>query len=423
MPIYPTPLQSNASANHRVTQDNAMQTNASAAGNDAARPTNLTQVLTPQAAGMRLAADQNPLQLVTPENSNALASRVFSPASFLDKVTDEHQFTAAMEALHAHLCRATPETRAQTMQALTDAQHALGESAFMDKYHFRFPGPDSLMAGGIEFKSVFSSEEWSKVMVAGIQASPEAIKDKNIVDVGCGNFCFGTISKKLGAKSADGVDINPDAILNAKINQVLLFGAETDTVQTSDLLSKVIESGKKVDTVIACIPQIINFEATQETLDSDEIAKSSLADRERHSHQTAPVGGHLAQFDVFGLGLVARLLEQAPQVLAPHGQILLNVAGRPGEAVIQKLFDQFDLSAEPVVTKVFAQQYTGDDTVDLHSWVKLEETHNVTFEFYKDPQCVEKLSARQAQGVLETGQPVYHSLTCYRLSQRSGQNA
>lgn len=380
----------------------------------------ITTATATDAQAMRSAGSANTLPGISTEHSTAPVTRLFNIETFLNTVSNETQFSDAMTELYNHLRRSTPKSRETTISTLQDKQAQMGESAFIEKYHFRFPGSDSLMAGGIEFKSVFSSEEWSKVMVEGINSSPDAIEGKNIVDVGCGNFCFGTVAKRAGANSAAGLDINADAILNAKINQILLFGSETDSVQTSDLLSEQIKSGEKVDTIIACIPQIVNFEATAEPLDIDEIAKSSLADRERYSHQTAPVGGDLAKYDVYGLGLVARLLEQAPEALAPEGQILLNVAGRPGQAVIDGLFEQYGLQATAVASKAFAQQYTGDDTVDLSSWVALEKENNISFEFYKDAACTtEKVSAEQAQAALKQGKPIYHTLTCYRLTQAS----
>lgn len=371
------------------------------------------------ASSMREASNQNALENIQTDHSTPASTGCFDINDFLKKVSEESQFSQAMAELHQHLNVRGTDARSNTILALKAKQAQLGEAEFIQQYHFRFPKQGSLMAGGIEFKSVFSSEEWSKVMVEGIRESADAIENKDIVDVGCGNFCFGTVARKLGAKSAAGLDINANAILNAKINQILLFDRETDTVDTSDLLTTHIESGKKVDTIIACIPQIVNFKTSAESLDIEKIAKSSIADRERHSHQTAPAGGEYAEYDIYGLGLVARLLKQAPDALAANGQILLNVAGRPGTAVIQKLFTESGFTATPAVTKAFKQQTTGDDRVDLSSWTQLEDKHKITFEFYKDETCQQKLSAQEAQSVLNGGEPVYHTLTCYRLSRPS----
>lgn len=399
---------------HEATQNNTVTEHATTPTN----PDGIAQQAA-NAPSMREPSIQNALNNIRPGHNTPASIRRFDINDFFNKVSDESQFSQAMVELHQHLNDSDTDVRKETISALAEKQAQLGEKVFVQRYHFRFPEKESLMAGGIEFKSVFSSEEWSKVMVEGIRESADAIEDKDIVDVGCGNFCFGTVARKLGAKSAAGLDINADAILNAKINQILLFGHETDTVDTSDLLTTHIESGNKVDTIIACIPQIVNFNASAESLDIEKISKSSIADRERHSHQTAPAGGEYAEYDIYGLGLVARLLKQAPDALAANGKILLNVAGRPGTAVIDKLFTDFGFVATPKATKAFKQQTTGDDRVDLSSWTQLEDKHKITFEFYKDEACQQKLTAQTAQNVLNDGEPVYHTLTCYLLTRPS----
>jgi methionine S-methyltransferase len=44
--------------------------------------------------------------------------------------------------------------------------------------------------------------------------------------------------------------------------------------------------------------------------------------------------------DQFGLGLIARALEESIQVIKPSGSIIMNMGGRPGQAVLERLYER-----------------------------------------------------------------------------------
>jgi methionine S-methyltransferase len=44
--------------------------------------------------------------------------------------------------------------------------------------------------------------------------------------------------------------------------------------------------------------------------------------------------------DQFGLGLIARAVEEGISVIKPNGIMIFNMGGRPGQAVCKRLFER-----------------------------------------------------------------------------------
>lgn len=72
------------------------------------------------------------------------------------------------------------------------------------------------------------------------------LKDKDVLDIGCGNGFLGNHFKSLGAKSADGCDISKEAV--KKATEVLDFVVECD-LEVDDFSEKFL--GKKYDVIVA----------------------------------------------------------------------------------------------------------------------------------------------------------------------------
>lgn len=60
--------------------------------------------------------------------------------------------------------------------------------------------------------------------------------------------------------------------------------------------------------------------------------------------------------DQFGLGLIARALEESIQVIKPAGSIIMNMGGRPGQAVLERLYERRGFSIRKVCIFLFAVQ-------------------------------------------------------------------
>ena len=44
--------------------------------------------------------------------------------------------------------------------------------------------------------------------------------------------------------------------------------------------------------------------------------------------------------DQFGLGLIAKAVEEGISVIKPSGMMIFNIGGRPGQAVCERLFER-----------------------------------------------------------------------------------
>ena len=77
--------------------------------------------------------------------------------------------------------------------------------------------------------------------------NPELVKDKNVVDFGCGNGLAAIAALKSGARSVKAIDIDPNALVcateTARINGFELE-VSTQTLETLQPLPRTINSGR-----------------------------------------------------------------------------------------------------------------------------------------------------------------------------------
>ena len=201
----------------------------------------------------------------------------------------------------------------------------------------------------IQLPSTFAPEEWSYTFYEGLNRYPKQnIVGKKVCEIGCGN---GWISLALAVKTnleiIYGVDINPKAIVLSKLNLFLnafdMDGTEK-VLPTESLFEKVVFAESNLlnyfehnditlDLITGCIPQVLSPDGD---LDLSTV-KENLSDQELYDLSNyAPSLGYIE--DQFGLGLIAKALEQSIDILKQSGRIILNLGGRPGGAVLESLF-------------------------------------------------------------------------------------
>lgn len=112
----------------------------------------------------------------------------------------------------------------------------------------------------------------------------------------------------------------------------------------SDLLSYAKDNGIRVDTIIGCIPQAMQPDSPDRSL--TEI----LYDLGNY----CAVQGLVE--DSFGLGLNAAAIDQSHEILREGGTIVLNLAGRPGQAVVKRMFTRRGLEPKTVSHFLYNQK-------------------------------------------------------------------
>ena len=154
----------------------------------------------------------------------------------------------------------------------------------------------------------------------------------------------------------------------------------------SDLLRQVPEA-ERWDFVVGCIPQVLRGEGLpEEVAQADEQA---LYDLSNYCAMQNVYEDH------FGLGLIARLLDEVPERLAPDGRLLLNLAGRPGRAIIERMFTRRGFTTRVRVARRVRQ---AADT-DIRPLVALEQRTRREFEFFMEAHSPEPLRAATALGL------------------------
>lgn len=270
----------------------------------------------------------------------------------------------------------------------------------------------------LQFPSIFLPELWSFTFFEGLLRLPQSeFQGRTVVELGCGS---GWISIILARRSLParmiGLDINPRAVICSRLN-LYLNGLDDDgrpkldsegrslvdriEFHESDLLEHCRREGIVPDRVIGCIPQVLSPDpaATLEDLrgSNDDASLHAL------SNYYVPQGN---VEDEFGLGLIARALEESIVALKPSGKVILNLGGRPGRRVLERLFARRGMKTRLVwATKV---EQAGD--TEISPLVEIEKESPHRFEFYMGVASDEPICAGTAQRYAAAGGTIAHDL-------------
>jgi release factor glutamine methyltransferase len=165
------------------------------------------------------------------------------------------------------------------------------------------------------------------------------------LDVGTGSGCIAVaLAVRLASHGTHvvAVDVSPAALAIARRNIARHGLAEQITVLESDLLAALLparlaEPGAAADpaAVGALGPAPATFDvicANLPYIDSEELLSLPVS---RHEPRLALDGG------AGGVVVIARLLDQAPRLLAPGGWVLLEISAAQGDAVAVLARDAF----------------------------------------------------------------------------------
>ena len=291
----------------------------------------------------------------------------------------------------------------------------------MERFHFsvtdlNLDGTDSLTL--LHFPSTFLPESWSFTFYEGLNRYRQAeFHQKKMVELGCGNgWITIALTKKYLPETMYGFDINPRAVLCAQVNSFInSYDAEGHRIEdqegktiaertsfsTSDLLGHCINNNIKLDRIIGCIPQVLSpdpeltINLTQNEDDDFLLSLSNYCEKQGYVE------------DQFGLGLIAKTLEQSLEVLHPNGKLILNMGGRPGRQVLDRLFQRRGFGIKRIWNRMIEQ--AGD--TEITPLVDIEKQSAHRFEFFMEPNGTVPISAKTAYLHAKNKGRIYHALT------------
>ena len=318
------------------------------------------------------------------------------------------------------------------LKSIVDFISSKNEEVVRKEYHFHFfdmeiPNGlnDSFTLKLLQLPSTFAPEEWSYTFFEGLSRyAVSEFRDKQMVELGCGNGWISlSMAMKYNCSKIVGLDINPKAILCSKLNLFLnAFNSEGDLIkladgstlldkvdfQVSDLLSHFYNEKSPIfDVVIGCIPQVL---APQESIDNSKI-NSEANDEFLHSLSNYTSEQGFVE-DKFGLGLIARSVEESIDLLKPDGKLILNLGERPRREVLERLVRRRGM----LINRIWKRKVAQANDTDIDSLVRLEKEMNHHFEFYTDLHSETPINARTAKLYAEKGGVIYHNLSVYECT-------
>ncbi|XP_077249670.1 methionine S-methyltransferase [Tasmannia lanceolata] len=304
-----------------------------------------------------------------------------------------------------------------------------------DTYHFRIH--DALLGDFegyqerkkltmMEIPSIFIPEDWSYTFYEGLNRHPNSMfKDKTVAELGCGNGWISiALAEKWSPLKVYGLDINPRAVKVAWINLYLnaldenglpIYDEEQKTLldrvefYESDLLAYCRDHKIELDRIVGCIPQILN--PNPEAM-SKMITENASEEFLYSLSNYCALQGFVE--DQFGLGLIARAVEEGISVIKPMGIMIFNIGGRPGQGVCNRLFERRGVR----LTKLWQTKIMQAADTDITALVEIEKNSRHHFEFFMGLVGDQPICARTAWAYVMSGGRISHALSVYSCQLR-----
>ncbi|XP_051132572.1 methionine S-methyltransferase-like [Andrographis paniculata] len=278
----------------------------------------------------------------------------------------------------------------------------------------------------IVIPSIFMPEDWSFTFYEGLNRHPDSdFKDKIVAELGCGNGWISiAMAEKWLPSKVYGLDINPRAVKISWINLYLnaldekgqpIYDQEKKTLldrvgfHESDLLSYCSDNQIELERIVGCIPQILNPNPDA----MSKIITENASEEFLHALSNyCALQGFVE--DQFGLGLIARAVEEGISVMKPSGIMIFNMGGRPGQAVCKRLFERRGLH----VNKLWQTKILQAPDTDIAALVEIEKNSPHRFEFFMGLAGDHPICARSAWAYAKAGGHISHALSVYSCQLR-----
>ncbi len=358
-----------------------------------------------------------------------MSSIVLSPQDFVRQC--QQSSSEAYELFKQVLiCLENPDTQLKAHQFLLALKQYFYK-AKPEACHFQFL-KQSVLDGDdqtvnldlLQFPSTFLPEAWSFTFYEGLLRYPfDEFKNKQIVELGCGiGWISIALALRYSPKTVYGLDINPKATVCAKLNlyinainhdgtQKILSNGQplADCVQfeESNLFDCFERQTIQFDRIIGCIPQVLNPEPeVMETLIAETASDEYLHSLSNYFAKQGFIE------DQFGLGLIARAVEQSIPLLESNGKLILNLGGRPGRSVLERLMQRRGFN----VRRVWQTQVEQAADTEIDALVDIEKNTGHRFEFYMSRNSDIPIDARVALEYANAGGKIYHSVDVYEAT-------
>ncbi|KAK1434529.1 hypothetical protein QVD17_00276 [Tagetes erecta] len=376
-----------------------------------------------------------PANILSLRSSSSMAAVYESTDEFLKHCS--HSGDSAYTALRSLLERLeNPDTRTEARIFLAHLQKKLDADS-LDTYHFQIqdiylhPNHDSGYQNRkkltmMVIPSIFMPEDWSFTFYEGLNRHPDSIfKDKTVAELGCGNGWISiAIADKWLPLKVYGLDINPRAVKISWINLYLnafdengqpVYDSENKTLldrvefYESDLLGYCRDNHIELERIVGCIPQILNPNPDA----MSKLITENASEEFLHSLSNyCALQGFVE--DQFGLGLIARAVEEGIDVIKPMGIMIFNMGGRPGQGVCKRLFERRGLR----VNKLWQTKILQASDTDISALVEIEKNNPHRFEFFMGLVGDQPICARTAWAFGKAGGRISHALSVYSCQLR-----
>lgn len=273
----------------------------------------------------------------------------------------------------------------------------------------------------LQFPSTFEPEAWSFTFYEGLIRYPAVeYRDLKIIELGCGiGWISIAIALRYLPEKIYGLDINPKAVTCARLNlylnaldddgEIIVLADGKNLLDLvafapSDLCEHFVGKVDTFDRIIGCIPQVLSPEP--EIMDNLVAESASDEYLQSLSNYTAQQG-YIE--DQFGLGLIARAVEQAIGLIKSSGKLILNLGGRPGRSVLENLMKRRGFK----VRRVWQTQVQQAADTDIEALVAIEKSTGHRFEFYMSGDAKIPIDARTALAYMQKQGQIYHSVDVY----------
>ncbi|KAL2342285.1 hypothetical protein Fmac_010225 [Flemingia macrophylla] len=298
------------------------------------------------------------------------------------------------------------------------------EDVFLGQYDAGHHGRNKLTM--MVIPSIFLPEDWSFTFYEGINRHPDSIfKERTVAELGCGNGWISiAIAEKWLPSKVYGLDINPRAVKISWINLYLnalnengqpVYDDEKKTLldrvefHESDLLSYCRENDIQLERIVGCIPQILNPNPDA----MSKMITENASEEFLHSLSNyCALQGFVE--DQFGLGLIARAVEEGIAVIKPTGIMIFNMGGRPGQGVCKRLFERRGFR----ITKLWQTKIIQAGDTDIAALVEIEKNSPHRFEFFMGLSGDQPICARTAWAYGKSGGSISHALSVYSCQLR-----